>query len=136
MVEGRELHSAFRIRAFCRTEQALQEHVGKRRQRHHPVRITEPRRASRQAGCILRGFPNFSGGRSRSAVGFLGSRQGEPCLKSPLGSCARLRRQLPCPVNHADNGTHALLQFIIFSSHLLHFTDPYGQLSPQLDYLY
>lgn len=122
MVEGRKLHSGFRIQACCRTEQAVQEHVGKLRQRYQPVRISEPRQATRQAGCILRAFPNFLGGRSGPAVGFTQSRQGEPCLEE-LSCHARLCRQLPSSVNHPDNGNScsASVNYFLLTSAPFHW---------------
>lgn len=122
MVDGRELHSGFRIRACYGTEQEVHKHAGKPRQRHRPVRISEPRKATRQAGCILWGFPNFLGGRSCSAVGFMRSRQGKPCLEEPSWH-AHLCRQLPCSVNHPDNGNScsASVNYFLLTSAPFHW---------------
>lgn len=92
MVEGRELHSGFRIPARPGTEQEVLEHVSKLRERHSPVRISQPRIATRQVGCILQGFQKFLSGKSHSAVGFILHGAGEAirAQKSPLGmpACA------------------------------------------------
>lgn len=102
--------------------EAVQEHVSKLRQRHHPVGISEPRQATRQAGCILQAFPNFLGGRSGSAVGFMQSRQGQPCLEEP--SChACLCKQLPWSANHPGNGNScsASVNYFLLTSAPFHW---------------
>lgn len=134
--EGRELHSGFGIPAFCRTEQALQEHLGKRRQRHHPGRIAEPRQAGR---VYPAGFSKLLGWQKPLCCWISGEQAGRAMPEEPSWLLRPPAQAAALLSNHPDNGTPALLQFIIviiFFSHLLHITDIYSQLSPQLDYLY
>lgn len=88
--EGRELRCGFRTGACPGTAQEMLEHISKLGERHSPARISQPRRTTRQIGCILRAFPNFLGGKSCSHVGFQLHEAGKvSCAQqSPLGTPA------------------------------------------------